>query len=39
MKELIEKIENRIIEHQKANGFETIFDFIMEVAELKKIVK
>ncbi len=34
--ELIKRIEKRIFEHQKENGFETIFDFIGEdLSDLK----
>ena len=30
MKEHIESIRKRILDHQKENGFETVFDFIEE---------
>jgi hypothetical protein len=29
-KEIIERMQNRIMEHQKENGFSTIFDFLNE---------
>ena len=30
MKKIIKKMQNRIIKHQVENGFETIFDFLIE---------
>ena len=40
MKEILERMHNRIMEHQEVNGFETIFDFLNEdIEELQEQVK
>lgn len=40
VEEKIKELETRILEHQKMNGFETIFDFINEdLQALKQLLK
>lgn len=39
MKEIIERMRNRIMEHKKENGFETVYDFLNEdLDKLEEIV-
>lgn len=40
MKKIIKRMQNRIMQHQKENGFETIFDFLNEdLADLEQQLK
>jgi DnaJ-class molecular chaperone len=40
MQEILKRMQNRIMEHQQENGFETIFDFLNEdIEELQEKVK
>jgi hypothetical protein len=40
LEKIIEKLEIRIMEHQRKNGFNTIFDFIHEdLNDLKEVIE